>query len=109
MTILVTYEQQDLKPNDRLMCINEYENRVEEIKLVREIMFPGQDFVNLLENSDLSEKVPEHIHELIDNQRCQEDDDDAEEGEMIDPLFASMHHDLGPEEKEELSYKTSNV
>ena len=69
-------------------CVNEYENRkIDEIFPNREKMFPGDEIMELAEYSDL---IPEHIHDDLDCQGEQNNEDDILEGFEDDPEFETF-------------------
>ena len=69
-------------------CVNEYENRKkDEIFPNRKEMFPGDEIMELAEYSDL---IPEHIHDYLDCQGEQNNEDDIIEGCEDDPEFETF-------------------
>ena len=61
-----------------------------EIQKSREMIYPGEDAVALLENLDLEVLRPEHIFDTLDSQRQQERDIDMAIGVEDDPAFESF-------------------
>ena len=72
------------------------------------MIFPGEDLLDLLEDCKLEEMVPEHIGDVLDNQRAQENQDDEEEGDILDPNFASRQF-FGKEEQETIAPKNTKA
>ena len=69
-------------------CVREYENRKkDEIHPNRKRMFPGEEIMELAEFSDI---IPEHIHDDLDCQGEQNNEDDIIEGCEDDPEFETF-------------------
>ena len=56
----------------------------------REAIYPGDGIINLFESDDLEIQKPQHIFDVLDSQRQQENEDDKEIGVKDDPLFESF-------------------
>ena len=69
-------EEQELHPNDQAKCLEEYKNREQEINLVKNWIFPGENALDLEDFEYLEENRPQHVYDMLDCQGEQENDDD---------------------------------
>ena len=101
-------EVTELHPDDPEECQKAYEVRFEEIKRVREDFFHGEEVLNLLEFGDISDKVPQHIIDELDNQGAQDQADAEEEGLVDDPDFVTFQWQ-GDDDEQPKSKRKENL
>ena len=83
-------ETEKFHRDDRKECIKTYEKYIKTIEENREAIYPGDGIINLFESDDLEIQKPQHIFDVLDSQRQQENEDDKEIGVKDDPLFESF-------------------
>ena len=93
--------------DDANKCIKKYHEKFEEIKQNKETIYPGEETMLLLENFDFEKNRPEHMFDMLDSQRQQENEEDKIVGVTDDPDFESFAYtgNLGQETKTD--YETS--
>ena len=81
-------EDEDLKRHSIKECLQEYQNRKLQISNIKQLLYPDQNIIELLECDHLEENIPQHVYDTLDGQREQERDDDLEEVVQDDPVAA---------------------
>ena len=73
-----------------LECKKKYEERKEEIDLIRKIMYPGESTFDILDSEDFEFQNSNPTYDTLDGQREQENSDDVAVGASDDPKFESF-------------------
>ena len=88
-------------------CIEIYKNKLEEIVRNKDMIYPGEGTIDLLENFDLEANKPEHVYDALDNQRQQEKEDDQVEGAIDDPEYETFAYTGNLVHENEVIYESS--
>ena len=82
-------EDDDL-PIDEIACLEKYVEKKDEIEANRQVIYPGEPTIEMLDADDLEMIRPQHLLETLDGQGNQENADDLNEGIIDDPEFESF-------------------
>ena len=99
--------EKELHAESAKECIKTYHDNINEIQENKEIIYPGEGTTDLLENLDLEVQKPQHIFDMLDGQREQEQDDDLEIGDVDDPHFESFAYTGNLAQENKVNYETS--
>merc|ERR1711978_736533 len=69
-------DEKQFHADDEIKCIETYYEKIREIEENKETIYPGEATLALMENLDLEKNKPEHMFDILDSQRQQENDDD---------------------------------
>ena len=100
-------DEKTFHADDAKKCNTKYERKLEEIQRNKEIIYPGEGTLDLLENLDLEKTKPTHMFDLLDSQREQEKDDDMDLGSEDDPAFESFAYTGNLVEEKDTNYESS--
>lgn len=100
-------EVKEFHPDDKEACQREYQKRLDQIEINKEMIYPGEGTIELLEDFDPEDNQPQHIYDTLDNQRQQEEEEDMEVGAIDDPDYSTFGYTdhLGQEHNQ--NYDTS--
>lgn len=92
-------EYNDLHPDDKEKCIEEFKKRNDEISKNKCKIYPGEDTTEMLETVDMDIQRPAHVFDILDSQMQQNEEDDLETGAVDDPDYESFSYtgNLGKE------------
>ena len=94
-----TDEEEEFHPNDKEKCQKEFKKRLDQIQANKEMIYPGEGTTELLESFDYAENQPQHVYDMLDSQRQQEEEEDKEIGATDDPEYETFGYtgNLGQE------------
>ena len=75
---------------DSDLCKSKYHQCKAKIDEIRQLFYPGDATLELMDSNDFVEKKPCHIYDKLDGQGQQENEDDNVEGIIDDPAYESF-------------------
>ena len=100
-------DEKQFHADDADECINMYHEKFEEIKQNKETIYPGEETLLLMENIDLEHNKPEHMFDMLDSQRQQENEEDKKLGTTDDPEYESFAYTGNLCQEKKTDYETS--
>ena len=83
-------EEKEFYPESANDCIEEFQKRLDMIKRNKNMIYPGEGTLDMVENVNLDIQAPAHICNMLDAEGQQQNEDDFAVGAENDPKFESF-------------------
>ena len=100
-------EEKEFHAGNEKECIEEFNKRLEKIKKNKDMIYPGEGTLDLLENVDHDIQAPAHIYDMLDGEGQQQQEDDLADGQENDPQFESFGYTGNLAQGEHVPYESS--